>query len=264
MGLHYLYAPEAEPRGQGDAFLREATAIAREQKSIFLKVEPLARFSVSGYRARESRWLQPRKTFIIDLTKTGEELMRAMQEKTRYNVRLAQRRGVLVRGAGADPPTDSIGGGTGEFQKFWDLLEETAQRDRFHLHDKSHYEKLLEIRSPHFSNELFFAEYQGRVVASAMVNFYVPDRTATYLHGASSGAHRDVMAPYLLHWRIIEEAKRRGLERYNFGGADPEKWPGPTRFKKGFGGTFAEYPRAVDIVYRPMWYWTYELVRKLF
>ena len=94
-----------------------------------------------------------------------------------------------------------------------------------------------------------------------MVNFYLD--TATYLHGASSLIHKDVMAPHFLHWRIMQDAKKLGMRSYDLWGIDEDRWPGVTRFKMGFGGRVDEYPRSMDIIFRPMWYKTYKTLRKV-
>lgn len=254
-GFNYLYTPEAVLDDPTEDFLHEAEKIAREEKSIFLKIEPLKPFSFSGFDGRESKWLQPRKTVFIDLAPAEEELLRTMREKTRYNIRLAERKGVKV--------TSNQLPVTSYFEKFWEMLKETASRDKFYLHERSRYEKLLEIRSENFSNELFFAEYRGEIAAAAMINFFRPSQTATYLHGASGREHREAMGPHLLHWRIMQEAKSRGFARYDFGGVDAVLWPGITRFKRGFGGRYVEYPKAIDIIYRPTLYSIYKVARKI-
>ena len=151
------------------------------------------------------------------------------------------------------------------FQKFWELLQETVLRDNFHTHPRTYFEKLLTTGSEDFSNELFFAKYQGVILAAAIVNFYGSvTLTASYLHGASSNVHREVMAPHLLHWRIIQEAKKRGFRHYDLWGIDEAKWPGLTRFKLGFGGKTVEYPSSIDVVYRRMWYPMYKLAKRTF
>src|SRR3989338_5647077 len=126
---------------------------------------------------------------------------------------------------------------------------------------KSEAEKLLAARDNDFSNEIFFAKYQNKIIAVVLVNFYKPSQTATYLHGASSSEHREVMAPHLLYWRAIQEAKVRGFKSYDFWGIDEARWPGLTRFKLGFGGEQVEYPASVDIIYRPVLYGLYYLAR---
>ncbi|TSC74000.1 MAG: methicillin resistance protein, partial [Parcubacteria group bacterium Gr01-1014_33] len=122
------------------------------------------------------------------------------------------------------------------------------------------------IHAPNFSNELFFAESEGRILAAALINFYHAQKgesAATYLHGASSHEHREMMAPHLLHWRIIQEAKKRGCGTYDFWGIDEKKWPGVTRFKIGFGGDILEYPESVDVVYKRGLYRLYRFFRKM-
>jgi len=255
-GFNYLYCPR--PAALNDRCLLEAEKIARKEKSIFLKIDPTEEISISHFRFQTARSLQPSKTILLDLSLSPRELLCAMQEKTRYNIRLAERRGVRVWTADAR---------VSAFENFWRLLQETAQRGGFGIHGREHYEKLLLTRSDNFSNELFLAEYGGKVIAAALVNFYqdaTSPGTATYLHGASGREHRQVMAPHFLHWSIIKEAKERGFKFYDLGGIDEKKWPGLTRFKLGFGGKRVEYPASIDLIYRPAWYWVYKLARNIF
>ena len=180
-------------------------------------------------------------------------MLAAMHEKTRYNIRLAERKNVLIR---KEPEIT----GEKDLDTFWSLIQETAARDGFYTHPREYYKKLLGTRSEMFSNELFIAEYQGRPLAAALINFY--GNTATYLHGASSGAHREVMAPHLLHWRIIQEALRRGYGHYDWWGIDERRWSGVTRFKRGFGGRQVAYPQSVNIAYRRVWYTLYAAAKR--
>ena len=276
LGLNYLYCPRPDfgPQQPGVGFFSAARDIAARERSIFLKIDPIhaIRMPTAGVYAREAASIQPRRTIVIDLRKSEAEILGAMHEKTRYNIRLAERKGVRIR---KFTPTPKVGVGAGEsgirrtedFQIFWRLLRETASRDGFCTHPRAYYEKMLTVRSDAFSNELFFAEYGGEALAAALVNFYHPasgvqpsgDWSATYLHGASSRRHREVMAPHLLHWRIMREAKKRGVASYDLWGIDEQKWPGVTRFKRGFGGAEIAYPASVDVVYRPWWYRAYRV-----
>ncbi|MFH1671454.1 MAG: peptidoglycan bridge formation glycyltransferase FemA/FemB family protein, partial [Candidatus Portnoybacteria bacterium] len=142
---------------------------------------------------------------------------------------------------------------------FLGLLKETAKRDGFHLHPEDYYRKMLEIMGEKI--KLFSAGYQGKIIAGSLVCFF--DDTAAYLHGASDYNTRNLMAPYLLQWQAILKAKELGLKYYDFYGIDEKKWPGVTRFKKGFGGKKVIYPGAYDVIYSPLWYWGYNLVRRL-
>jgi lipid II:glycine glycyltransferase (peptidoglycan interpeptide bridge formation enzyme) len=259
LGLHYLYCPRPDMRitdsVSGITGVRE---IARAEKSIFLKIDPLHPLEIRNTDCvmRDTRSLQPRQTVVLDLQKYEEELLAGMHEKTRYNIRLAERKGVGIRNQES---------GIREFEIFWRMLRDTAARDGFHTHERMYYEKLLDTRSHNFSNEIFFTEYRGETIAAALINFYRPDSgepVATYLHGASSREYKEAMAPQLLHWRVIQEAKRRGLRYYDSWGIDEKRWPGLTRFKKGFGGDVLDYPPSVDLVSRPGWYKVYSLWRK--
>lgn len=271
-GAHYLYCPR--PRlSDVESFFKGAREIARKEGDIFLKIDPvrpLPRPSAArqgppadGWRAASG--LQPSRTAILDLAGTEEELLGRMHEKTRYNIRLAERKGVTVSIQVPSPKSQV---------PFWRLLQDTARRDRFSLHPRAYYEKLLAAHSDDFSNELFAAEYGGQMLALAIVNFYRGSTSiistgvqpsvlpvATYLHGGSLREHRGVMAPHLLHWEIIKEARRRGFAHYDFWGIDEERWPGLTRFKLGFGGEPVRYPSSIDIVYRPVWYRAYRVAQ---
>lgn len=248
LGLNYLYCPR--PRAADENFFAKVEKIAAQEQSVFFKIEPTHELQIeTNYEYEKSDSLQPPKTVVLDLREKEEELLAKMHEKTRYNIRLAERHGVQIRNS--------------PYEVFWRMLQETAERDKFSTHERGYYGKLLETRSENFSNELFFAEYKGKVLAAALINFYKPSASATYLHGASTRAHKEVMAPHLLHWQAIKEAKKRGFDYYDFWGIDEIKWPGVTKFKLGFGGSIIEYPPAVDIIYRPAWYKVYRLVKKL-
>lgn len=258
--LNYLYIgrPELPPTDVGvpekiGLFLDEVARIADVEQSLFLRidrVEPAKAVLPQDVLAKCGRIghsLQPQQTSILDLSKSENELLGAMHEKTRYNIRLAEKKGVEIKKVLRQSAKE-------DFEIFWSLLTETARRDAFHTHTRAHYEMLAETKSAHFSNELFFAEHEGKAISAAMVNFYQPisgvPGVATYLHGASTDSARNVMAPYALHWYIAREAKARGYGRYDFWGIDEKKMPGVTRFKRGFGGYEIVYAPTVEIVYR--------------
>ncbi len=279
MGFRYWYCPR--PTALTEDFFSGVKKNVAAERSVFLKIDPAEEAVRNGAGVpiyRDARAIQPSATIVLDFyDRTEDELLAAMHEKTRYNIRLAERKGVQVR---KFTPTPNFGVGAGEsgsmnqerdFKIFWALLDETAQRDGFRTHPRRYYEKLMETSSDDFSNELFFAEYDGEVLAAAMVNFYRPVSgvhssgvpCATYLHGASSSGHREVMASHLLQWRIIQDAKKRGCGIYDFWGIDEQRWPGVTRFKRGFGGREIIYPQSVDIVYRPVVYAAYQIAKKV-
>lgn len=258
-GFHYLYAPR--PPALTKDFFAETEKIARQSGAIFLKIDPVVPFdpfviSHSSLVIRPAYSLQPLQTILIDCRRSDDELLSAMHPKTRYNIRLAERHGVAVRSVSSHK--------TGAGGRFWQLLVETSRREGFSPHPNAHYRILLDAKSRHeFSNELWLAEWQGELLAAAIVNWYRPAGTATYLHGASSRGHRDKMAPHLLHWRIIQRARERGFPHYDLGGIDPLRWPGVSRFKQGFGGREYAYPPSYDMVFRPARYRFYRLGRAI-
>ena len=260
LGKNYLYCPRGPVIRQKtdiNLFLKEDKKIAKQEKSIFLKVEPETDLNLTDFGFKKSlKEIQSSKTIILDIDKIEEELLKQMHHKTRYNIRLAKKKGVTVQRIDLEDK-ESI-------NIFIDLLEQTAKRDKFHIHSKEHYQKMLEISGV----KLFLAKYQDKIIAGILNSFF--NQTSTYLHGASDYEYRNLMAPHLLQWQAILQAKEQGLRYYDFGGIDEEKWPGVTRFKKGFlpsqqAGNDQEthYPGAFDLVYRPIWYLGYNLARKI-
>ncbi|MEK7627730.1 MAG: peptidoglycan bridge formation glycyltransferase FemA/FemB family protein, partial [Patescibacteria group bacterium] len=157
-----------------------------------------------------------------------------------------------------------------EFEIFRGLIEKTAKRDNFTIFSKIYYEKLLHIfalSSPEFASsemprtKIFLAEFHNEIIAVAIVIFY--DKTATYLHGASDYNFRKVMAPHLLQWGIISDAKKSGFRYYDFWGINENRWPGVTRFKKGFNGKEIEYAGTWDYVFKPFWYQMYNMGQRI-
>lgn len=243
LGLRYLYCPR--PASLPQEFFPEAGVAAARRGAVFLKVDPAEPLKIQNAHVKSfpSPSLQPQSTVRVDCVRDDERLLAAMHPKTRYNIRLAERKGVSIRRAGA-----------GEAEQFLALLSGTSKRDRFSMHPAAHYRALLEVRGNSFSNELWFAERKSTLLAAAIINWFEPSRTATYLHGASSFMHRALMAPHLLHFRLLQEARAREFSMYDFGGIDEKLWPGVTRFKKGFGGAVLAYPLSQDVVFRPLLY----------
>jgi lipid II:glycine glycyltransferase (peptidoglycan interpeptide bridge formation enzyme) len=222
-----------------------------DRRAIFLRIEPKGIPADGlGLPLKKTLDLQPRKTLILDLTPDEEELLSAMNQKTRYNIRLAEKKGVeIVAGAKAD------------FSEFWRLMSLTGDRDNFRLHHSEHYQKLIDSDPDGGFIKLFFARYQNRNIAAGLFCFY--GGRATYLHGASDNEFRNVMAPYLLQWFVIKMAKKTGCNYYDFCGIDEKKWPGVTRFKLGFGGRQVEYPGTFDVVFRSTAYYLYNFSRRV-
>lgn len=228
--------------------------LAKEQKSIFIKIEPIDDKVIEVLHPfkfkKSNKEIQPHKTVVLDLQKSEEELLAAMHHKTRYNIKIAEKNKLMFV-AGND--TDA----------FWKLLKHTAKNDNFSTHSKEYYEKLCST-SAGLKAETVFIKHDGVPIAGALLLAY--GDTVYYLHGAMdrNPKYRPMMAPHLLHWEIIKWAKGYGMKHYDLWGIDAQKWPGVTRFKLGWGGRQVEYPGSFDLSVRGFWFIIYKILRKIF
>lgn len=179
-----------------------------------------------------------------------------MKQKTRYNIKLAEKKGVKIFVSREEK----------YITDFCRLVEITAKRDKITSHPEGYYRKMFET-IPGDILKLYIAEYEGKIIAANLVLFF--GKTATYMHGASDNDHRSVMAPYLLQWRQILDAKKTGCERYDFGGvktgAADSSWSGITKFKTGFAPSAetTKFPGSYDIILRLGKYNSYRTLQKI-
>ncbi len=208
--------------------------------------------------------IEPSQTLILDITKSEDDLLAQMHEKWRYNIRLAERKGAQVKFLISD-----IQNFEQYFDEFYQLVDRgTSERKEIKHHPKEYYRKQLEINGENIKFKLFIAEYEGKVIAANILVVF--GKTATYLHGATSSEHREVMAPHLLQWEQIKYAKSQGCAEYDFWGIVNEhtldkrgkSWEGFTHFKKGFGGKEVNYVGYFDYPLDKKWYWLYRVVQK--
>jgi lipid II:glycine glycyltransferase (peptidoglycan interpeptide bridge formation enzyme) len=252
----YFYCPrgpimnqESKIRNQ-ELLIEKILEIAKKESTIFLRIEPINKNLKSKILNLKSKSVQPERTLILDLTNSEDELLAKMHEKTRYNIRLAEKKNLVFK--------------NGTIDDFWKLTEKTTARDKFSAHPKKYYETMLKNLDSGGKTgmrvELKIVYLKNTPIAAAIVGYF--GDTATYLHGASSYEHRNLMAPYFLHWQIIKEAKNLGYKFYDFWGIDEKKWPGVTRFKKGFGGSEINYLGTFDLPIQKIWYKIYRLAKK--
>ncbi|MDY7077835.1 MAG: peptidoglycan bridge formation glycyltransferase FemA/FemB family protein [Chloroflexota bacterium] len=249
------------------ALLATLDRAARSRKAIALMLEPALpdeavhreRLRALGLRPSPFDSLQPRRTIVVDISPDEDTILAAMKSKTRYNVRLAGRKGVTVREATeADLPA------------FHALVAVTAARDRFGVHTPAYYEAAYRLFVPRDWARLLLAEVEGKPVAALMV-FALPPR-AWYFYGASGDAYRERMPTYLLQWEAMRWAKSMGCTTYDLWGVPDEDeatleaeftrrrdglW-GVYRFKRGFGGQLVRSVGAWDRVYTPARYRLYQ------
>lgn len=255
-GLSYFYAPKgpvfdsALPLGNFISLFVEIEKIAQKENCIFLRFEPESQAEIAQLETGLVKTIdvQPSKTLLLDVEKAEEELLKNMHPKTRYNIRLSERKGVEIRPIA---PADMEA-----FENFWKIMQETKARDKFRLHEKAHYRKMLKIDFI----KLLGAYKENKLIAANILALF--GDTATYVHGASSDNDRNTMATYLLQWESIRLAKAQNCKYYDFNGINEDKWPGVTRFKKGFGGKELACLGTYDLVFFRGKYKAYNLLRK--
>ncbi|MBI4300149.1 MAG: peptidoglycan bridge formation glycyltransferase FemA/FemB family protein [Chloroflexi bacterium] len=244
---------DLDDRGVLSDLLADVHRQARRKGAIFLRIEPdradPGLLPALGFQA-SGQSTQPRATVVVDLRPDLEQVQAQQHPKTRYNTRLATRKGVQVREAGLD-----------DLPVFYSLLETTSARDRFAIHSYAYYQAALTLLGE--NARFFLATFQGEPLAGIIVAAFGED--ATYLYGASGNAHRNLMPNHLLQWQAMCWAKRRGCARYDLWGipevapdekpqdaeAEDKGMAGLYRFKRGFGGQVLHYAGGYDYVYSP-------------
>jgi lipid II:glycine glycyltransferase (peptidoglycan interpeptide bridge formation enzyme) len=261
-----LYAPRGPCLDYSDKPLRQKVmadleGIARRSGGIFLKVDPsfplgtgipeapiaedpvAVDLAARGWRPSREQ-IQFRNTMTIDLTRGEEALLHGMKQKTRYNIRLAERRGVRVR-----PGT------LNDLGLLYRIYAETSLRDGFIIRHEEYYRQAWGSFIQSGMAQIFVAEVQGEPVAAIVV--YRFGRTCWYLYGMSREAHREDMPNHLLQWEAMRWARTQGCHTYDFWGAPDRLAPedpmwGVYRFKEGFGAQLVRTIGAWDFPVRPI------------
>lgn len=222
-------------------------SLASKEKVDFIRFSPLAlnlpenkdAFVRLGLRDAPTHMMHPELAWLLDLSAPEDQIFNAMEKRTRYSIRKAEKDGVTITSV------DITG-----IDKFYALYQETALRQQFVPFSKEYVKKEFAIFAQTNKIKLYFANYLSENIATAMIIF--GGSSAFYHHGASTRKYQNVTASELLQWTAIKEAKQRGLKYYNFWGIAPENssnhpWKGLTKFKKGFGGFSEEYLHAQDL-----------------
>jgi lipid II:glycine glycyltransferase (peptidoglycan interpeptide bridge formation enzyme) len=248
-------------------FWQEVDRVCRRARAVFLKIEP-DRWEPAG--AHSQQWpaatnpgfvvsphnIQPPRTSLVDLRGSEDEILGRMKQKCRYNVRLAEKKGVTVR------VWDDLAG-------FHRMMVETGGRDGFGVHSLEYYRRAYDLFHPGGMADLLVAEHEGQALAALMV--FARGRRAWYLFGASTDRERNRMPTYLLQWQAMRWARARGCEEYDLWGVPDEDDPvleagfetrgdglwGVYRFKRGFGGRVVRAAQARDRVYNKLLYRIY-------
>ena len=220
---------------------------ARAGGGIALRVEPNARVGdewpafFEGRGFTPGKPVQPQATQLLNIDLDPEALKAGFKPKTRYNLNLAERKGVKVSGS-RDVAT------------FARLAADTAKRQGIHLPGVAYYQAALELFAPRDQVRLYLAEHEGDVLAGIMVFRF--GKTAYYLFGGSTERKRELMPNYLLHWQAMLDLRALGCDTYDWWGIPEEPapdhpWFGLYRFKTGFGGETVRYVGLYERVLRP-------------
>jgi len=263
--LGYLPKPVVDYQQLFDnaKFWAGVDAICKKRRAVFLKVEldcwddEITSTDLAQFAFRTSTHnIQPPRTVIVDLTGSEDEILARMKQKTRYNIRLAAKKGVAVR------PWDDLAA-------FHRMMLITGGRDGFGVHSLEYYQRAYELFYPTGLAELLVAEFEGKPLAALMV--FAHGQRAWYVYGASNNEERNRMPTYLLQWEAMRWARSKGAEEYDLWGVPDEDeetleanftdrndglW-GVYRFKRGFGGQVKREAQALDKVYNPLLYKLY-------
>lgn len=269
LGYTIAYIPKGPVGNPWQPLWQEIDALCLREKTVFLKIEPdidepadpslLTDLNRLGY---PSNTIQPRRTLVVDLTGPDTEILQRMKQKTRYNIGLAQRKGVKVH-----PTTD--------VDQFFDMLLITGERDKFSIHQRDYYKRAFELFARDNRCVLLQAEFDGEPLAAIMV--FMQGNRAWYLFGASTDDERNRMPTYLLQWEAMRWSAKQGCTHYDLWGvpdADEEDleagftnrsdglW-GVYRFKRGFGAMLMRSIGAWDRVYNPVLYRLFHLFTRM-
>lgn len=254
---------------QVDVLFNQIDQAMYQNRAGILKIEPLLwedDFGAERWRRIAERLnlrmdtdtIQPPRTMLIDLDRPAEDILATMKQKTRYNIRLAERKGVVVRQGDAS-----------DLNTFARLMLVTGQRNEFGIHAPRYYRTAYELFAPHDRVGLFIAEYEGQPLAGTMV--FINGKKADYLYGGSNNEERQRMPAYAVQWAGMQWAQSRGCTVYDMWGVpdhnpdeleagfqerDDGLW-GVYRFKRGFQGDIRRTVGTADRVYNRLLYRLY-------
>jgi lipid II:glycine glycyltransferase (peptidoglycan interpeptide bridge formation enzyme) len=204
--------------------------------------------------------MQPPNTVVVDISPPLDDVIASMKSKTRYNIRLAAKKGVQV-----------IEGGPGDFDRWYAIYQETSRRDRIGIHSRAYYRGLFDAARAYPGEarpcvKLLLATHEGDLLAGNIVAFW--KKRAAYLYGASSGEKRNLMPTYALQWEAIRLAREAGCISYDLYGVPPQPDPGHPmfglyQFKTGFSETVLQRWGSWDVPSRPLLYRLYRVAEAL-
>jgi len=246
-----------------ELILKKMYEFGKKNKLIFIKMEPYtpyeAHFKFKNLNLKlvpSSHPLFPEWTQTLDISLSEEELLKKMKPKTRYNIRLAEKKGVQVRRMDTDEG----------FVLFSKLYFETCKRQRYHGHTLEYHSQIW--NSMKESQGHILISFYNDIPLGAYELYYFKERLY-YVYGGSSIEHREVMAPNLLMWETIKFGKKLGAKTFDMWGSlapnysQAHPWAGFTRFKEGYGTEFTHLSQSYDLIINPLLYKTYSVAHKI-
>jgi len=230
---------------------------------IFIKIEPYVAYEeflklkIKNFKlVLSSHPLFPEWTQTLNLTLSEEDLLKHMKPKTRYNIRVAEKKGVVVKEVSTDE-------GYTQFEK---LYFETCKRQKYHGHSPAYHQALWNALKGTQAHILI--AYLNDVPLAAYELLFFKEKFY-YLYGGSSILNKNAMAPNLLMWEAIKLGKKLGAKTFDLWGSLPpgysesHPWAGFTRFKEGYGTEFTHLSASYDLVINPLLYKIYNFVYKI-
>ncbi len=267
LGMTIAYLPKGPVGENWLSLLSEMDDLCRQRGAIFALVEPDLTEPIGDHIypqlqaiGRQTAPIQPRRTLVIDLQPDEKMILDSFKQKTRYNIHLAERKGITVH------ESRDIAG-------FYEMMVTTGKRDGFGVHSQKYFQRVFDLFSQRQLCVLLEACYQSQPLAALMV--FRSGKRAWYFYGASTNHERNRMPTYLLQWEAMRWAKLNGCTEYDLWGVpDFEEheleasfqqrtdglW-GVYRFKRGFGGKLIRSVGARVRVYRPLLYEVYRIYR---
>jgi len=257
MPFGFIYAYIPRPIAMNELLLKETIGLAQKEKAVFIRIDAREEIRMKDIRKLNFS-VQPEQEFAVDITKSEDALLSEMKSKTRYNIKLAQKHGVLISNFQFPISNES-------FDNFYNIIQKTCIRQNIKPHPKEYYKKMIEILSKKNTISLYLAKYKDVSISGALIMYF--GNVAYYLHGGSDEDNKNVMAPYLTHWRAMLDAKKGGMKKYNFGGVSISNpsWEGITRFKLGFSPEtkVVNYSSAYDLPIQKFWYRVYTMIKNI-
>ena len=242
------------------SFLEALKKIGQEENCIFIKIEPNVSSGQEFFLKNDCVYGRPlftKYTFQIDLNQSEKQLLEKMKPKTRYNIRLAQRKGVVVK------EDNSLTA----FNHYLNLTFETTKRQKFYAHNKDYHLKMWQTLYPAGIAHLLTARFQQETLVSWIV--FVFNNVLYYPYGASSRKHKEVMASNLMMWEAIRFGKKMGCHTFDLWGClgpnpnPKDPWYGFHRFKSGYGPKLVEFVGTFDLVLDYPRYKLYQIANRL-